>query len=253
MNYHIFLSLVLLPVLASGAQLYRKNEEIKESGMYYQTYFNSCPRQHVGKLVLEIINELRSDPSLIKIKRKMKEEKWEQRYFLSSYEIKVDPIRNMVGLKFQCPHPIFRVHQVGNLQDAFESVLVDNGDLFDTTYEYLYYEDKNKSKDLPYLSLPSPISQNTDLAKEIAILQKKYGQFFKTNLSEIIINESNEMTLIFSHEQGSSAAFLGKTPWDEKVQRLQKIIAHFSHLRKIPSHINLLNPKKVVVKFSYNF
>ena len=48
----------------------------------------------------------------------------------------------------------------------------------------------------------------------------------------------------------ATSVFMGADLWEEKLTKLTKIVGYVSKNKRYPSSINLLNAKKVVVKFS---
>ena len=73
---------------------------------------------------------------------------------------------------------------------------------------------------------------------------------FRKRISEVILNKNGELTIILSLRGQPSSVFLGNTLWEEKTNKLFKIVKYMRKKRKIPAIINLTNSKKVVVKFT---
>jgi hypothetical protein len=72
----------------------------------------------------------------------------------------------------------------------------------------------------------------------------------RSKLSEIIVNESNNLTIILSVQGHPSSVFMGNSFWSEKIEKLDKIVSYMEAKKKVPAVINLTNDKKVVVKFN---
>jgi len=89
-----------------------------------------------------------------------------------------------------------------------------------------------------------------DIQQRITKIISNLDLVFRKNLSEVIVNDSSELTMILSLKGQPSSVFLGADEWDLKVEKLTKIVGYMSKGKKIPTIINLTNPKKVVVKFN---
>ena len=77
-----------------------------------------------------------------------------------------------------------------------------------------------------------------------------FDHSFKDSLSEIILDDDKKLTMIFSINRRPSSAFLGSDFWNQKVEKLAKVIEYMKKKNTIPAVINLTNSKKIVVKFS---
>ncbi|MDC1173862.1 cell division protein FtsQ/DivIB [Bacteriovoracaceae bacterium] len=133
--------------------------------------------------------------------------------------------------------------------DSYEAILVDNGELFDPTYEVLLRTEKKLKGQLPYFALPvGEIDKN--IQKEVSHIVKKMSKNFRKKISEVILNDNKDLTIILSINGGPSSVFIGKEDWDEKVEKLKKIVSYMESKKKMPAIINLTNSKKVVVKFN---
>ena len=76
-------------------------------------------------------------------------------HFISSYEIKFNPVKKFLDIKLDCPIPLMRVQiYKSNGQESYEALLVDNGKLFDPTYEEILENDRKLQYDLPSLAIP---------------------------------------------------------------------------------------------------
>ena len=109
--------------------------------------------------------------------------------------------------------------------------------------------EKKISQHLPLLALSTDVLEGnapTDLAQFI----KKIEDDLRRQISEIIINKNNDLTIIFALGGKATSVFLGPDLWEEKLTKLTKIVGYVGRNKRYPSSINLVNPKKVVVKFS---
>jgi hypothetical protein len=117
--------------------------------------------------------------------------------------------------------------------------------------------DKKLTHKLPFLALPDPDGEiNAGVKNQISsitTLIRKMEPKFRHNLSELIVNDSEELTIILSIKGKTSSVFLGSNEWNTKVMKLQKIMAYMKSEKRIPTIINLTNAKKVVVKFNDKF
>ena len=91
---------------------------------------------------------------------------------------------------------------------------------------------------------------NSQINMKLTSLLNGLEESFVQEISEVILNEKEELTIILSVGRKPSSAFLGKDYWSEKVGKLEQIISHLEKKKTIPAVINLTNSKKVIVKFS---
>ena len=219
----------------------------------YRTYFAQCPSRVVGKLALQLVKVFEQEGSLKSVKEKLLKDNLKERYYLSSYRINYNPLTKLLRFSFECPSPLMKVQiYKGGGVESYSAILVDNGQLFDPIYEVLLRSEKILKGTLPSLALPlGGLDQKTQ--SNIAQLVKTMNMFLRKNLSEVIINEENDLTAIFSIKNRASSAFLGRDNWNEKSKKLQKIMDYMVKKKKIPSIINLTNVRKIVVKFSDKF
>lgn len=221
----------------------------KERTVRYQTSFGQCPSESTGKLTLKLIEKFEETKSLKSLKNLIVDDKLEQKYFLSSYKVKYNPVTNFLMLTFACPVPLMKVHVYKeNGVENYEAILVSGGKLFDPTYEVLLRAEKKLKRSLPFFALPVE-ELDTDLKVEIASIMSRLDSKFRHKIAEVIFSDSKQLTFIMSLRGHSSSAFLGKEDWYEKVVKLKKIVNHMEKSRKIPSVINITNKQKVVVKF----
>ncbi len=223
---------------------------IETAKVKYRTFFGKCPSKVVGKLTIGLVKEFEKKFSLKDVKEKIIKERVVEKHFLSKYSIDYDPIKKFIKFSFDCPSPLLRVQiYKKNGFDYYSAILVDNGELFDPTYEVLLKSEKKLSYLLPNLALPvGDLKKETQL--KITNLVKDMDVSFRNQISEIIYSDNKDLTFILSIKGHPSSVFLGKMEWEEKVQKLTKIISYMGEQKKVPAIINLTNPKKVVVKFT---
>ena len=133
--------------------------------------------------------------------------------------------------------------------EYYTAILVDNGKLFDPTYEYILETEKKLKTKLPSLALPvGEIDKSIQM--KITKMVKNLDVEFRKKISEIILGDDKKLTIIVSNRGKPTSAFFGIDKWELKSKKLKKIISYMSKKKKTPSIINLTNDKKVVVKFS---
>jgi hypothetical protein len=57
---------------------------------------------------------------------------------------------------------------------------------------------------------------------------------------------------VFALGGKATSVFMGADLWEDKLVKLSKIIGYVQQNKRYPGSINLVNAKKVVVKFSEN-
>ncbi|MCK6595109.1 MAG: cell division protein FtsQ, partial [Bacteriovoracaceae bacterium] len=215
----------------------------------YRSSLGQCPNRPAGNMALSVMETFEQTGSLRDVKKKIVQEKWNEKYFVSDYKISYDPYSKILNLNFECPKPLMKVQiYKANGIDSYEAVLVDNGELYDPTYEVLLRSENKLTGNLPYLALPVGEMENKTQV-EITQLVKSLREELRKKLSEIILNDQKELTVILSINGYPSSVFLGLDEWSEKITKLDKIVNFLETKEKIPAVINLTNSKKVVVKF----
>ena len=225
----------------------RKQKKIK-----YRTNFGSCPSRSAGQMTLKLIKTFEETGSLKKVKEEIIAQSIPEHHFVSKYKISYDPLKNMLRFNIDCPTPLMKVQiYKDNGVDSYEAILVDNGELFDPTYEVLLRTEKKLSKSLPYLAIPVG-DFSADTQGEITRVINGMDDKFRRKISEVILNDKGELTVILSLRGNPSSVFMGKDEWLTKTEKLKKIVNYMEANKKIPAIINLTNSKKVVVKFNSN-
>ncbi len=231
-------------LLASWSSVTKNVGNIK-----YKTFFGNCPSRSVGTVTLGLVKEFEKKQSLRDIKAMIVENKLQEKYFFVDYRIKYDYFNKELHFSYICPKALLKV-QIYNskYEDNYQAVLVQNGKLFDPTYEVLLKEEGKIDHDLPLLALPNG-SLDPKMLKRISTLMEKVKAGYYRKISELIINKDEGLTMILSVKNSPSSIFFGKKDWVKKLVKLQKIISYMEAKSKIPSIINLTNDKKIVVKF----
>ena len=219
----------------------------------YRSNLGKCPTRPAGTMALQVVKTFEQTQSLRDVKLKILSEKWSEKYFVSDYKIKYDPFSKVLDLSFNCPEPLMKVQIYRkDSADSYEAILVDNGQLFDPTYEVLLRAEKKLTHDLPYLSMPiGEMEDNIQI--DVTNLVKEMRPGLRSKLSEVILNDSKELTIILSINGHPSSVFMGLGEWSDKLVKLDKIVNYMELKEKIPAIINLTNSKKVVVKFNDKF
>lgn len=219
----------------------------------YRSNLGKCPTRPAGTMALQVVKTFEQSHSLRDVKLKIVNEKWSDKYFVSDYKISYDPFSKVLDLNFNCPEPLMKVQLYKNgSADSYEAILVDNGQLYDPTYEALLKSEKKLTHDLPYLALP--VGEMEDkVQSDVTALVKDMRPGLRSKLSEVILNDNKELTIILSVNGHPSSVFLGPDDWGEKMGKLDKIVNYMELKEKVPAIINLTNSKKVVVKFKDKF
>ena len=219
----------------------------------YRTNFGYCPARVAGGLVLDLVKTFEQTTSLRTLKQRILEEKLDKKYFLSHYTITYDPFKGFLSFIFQCPKPLMKVQiYKEDHPSPYEAVLVDTGELYDAAYETMLKSEKKLKDDLPHLALP--VGEMDEKAQvKITNLILSVESSFRKKISEIILAKNGDLTIIMSILGRPSSVFIGNDEWDQKMVKLQRLVEYVRKKHKVPVIINLVNPKKVVVKFNDKF
>jgi hypothetical protein len=230
-----------------------KTKTTKKKSIKYRTNFGQCPSRVAGSLVLKVIKSFEERMSLKDVKKLILVNKLQEKHYISSYKIDYDPLTKLLDMRFECPKPLMKVQiYKKNGLESYEAILVDSGKLLDPTYEVLLRAEKKLTRELPYLAIPVGRMEEP-LRKEVASLVSSMPKPIQKNLSEIILNAENELTVILSISGHPSSVFLGDDDWGVKMERLYKIVNYMSKKNRMPAIINITNAEKVVVKFNDRF
>lgn len=252
MRFSLTKSLSIIALLTARSALADLPFEEKKSNMIYQTSFGHCPNRPAGEFVLRITKAFEESHSLKTVKERIIQEKLREKHFVSEYQIQYDPFRQTLKMNFDCPRPLMKVEIYKNEQgDSYEAILVENGDLYDPSYETLLRSEHQLNHDLPSLALPIK-EMEKDVQKEVTQLIKTIPELFLRKFSEVIVGEEKKLIIILSIKNQPCSAFLGNDAWPEKIESLRRIVTHLEAQGKVPATIDLTNAKKVVVKFKDN-
>jgi hypothetical protein len=217
----------------------------------YRADWDNCPSKTTGKIIIELLAEFEKNKSLVEVKKFILFNKIEEKYFFSDYKIDYNILAKSLDFKFKCSNPIakMKVYTTGHDQ-SYSVILTESGDLLDPQYEVLLRSENKLKGDLPLLVVNFELIQSRLQVFEIVDFIKTLTPVIYHQISEIIINESKEMTLILSFKNRPSSVFLGDTDWKLKIEQLMKIYNYMQTNNRIPSIVNLSNSKKIVVKFT---
>ena len=218
----------------------------------YVIHSGQCPKIHVGKLALSIIKSYDEGKSLLAIKEQMLAEGLVEKYFLKDFHILLNPISKEFQFQFECPRPLLKAQIYDRkLKKSYLGVLGDHGEMMDPSFEVTLRQEKMLDNKLPFMA----INWDDLVAKKqikIVKLLDLFSAKLKSNLSEVILNSEDELTLILKSKSKGVSVFMGDDAWDLKLDKLTKVLNHFEKLDRMPTLVNLASVKKVVVKFDAN-
>ena len=131
----------------------------------------------------------------------------------------------------------------------YTSILADDGKMYDPAYEVLLRAEGLLKGELSHMAVPLNALQSADSGSIIQTI-KQLNNFIRERLSEVILNNKGELTVILSINGHTATAFMGSDEWKTKFKKLTKIVKYFEDRQKVPTLLNLTNVKKIVVKFS---
>lgn len=237
--------LAFVPVLA----LATIPAQFTQNSLRYRTSFGECPTKSSGELAILVMREFEKTRSLMAVKEKILSEKWDEKYFLSYYSIKFNPLSQTVKMNFDCPEPLVRVQVYrDNGKEHYSAVMVRTGKLLDPSYEMILKAEKKLKVDLPSLAIPVKDLEG-EVHANFTRFATKLSPSIRQKISEIIINDNKELSVVLALGRKTTSVFMGTDLWETKLEKLEKIISYVDKSEKFPSTINLTNAKKVVVKF----
>lgn len=243
----ILVSFLILYPFVSQANV---PDSFTQKNINYRTYFGECPSKSSGMLTLILMKEFEKSKSLKDVKEKIIQEKLDEKYFLSDYRISYNPVIKTLKVHLECPEPLAKVQVYKpNGEEHYSAILGENAKMYEPQYENLMKAEKRLTHHLPLLAISMDQLEGSapiDLAQFI----KKMEVDLRSQISEIIISKNNELTIIFALGGKATSVFMGTDLWDEKLSKLTKIVGYVGKNKRFPSSINLVNSKKVVVKFS---
>jgi hypothetical protein len=244
--------LILVSFLSFISLSLRANvpENFTQKNINYRTYFGECPSKSSGMLTLILMKEFEKAKSLKDVKEKILNEKLDEKYFLSDYRISYNPVIKTLRIHLECPEPLAKVQVYKpNGQEHYSAILGDNARMYEPHYENLIKTEKKINLHLPLIALTMEQLEK-GAPTELAHLIKRMEVGLRNQISEIIMSKNSELTIIFALGGKATSAFMGADLWEEKLTKLVKVIGYVGKNKRYPSSINLVNSKKVVVKFS---
>lgn len=238
--------LILLPAIVIA----NVPDKFTQRNINYRTYFGECPSKSSGMLTLILMKEFEKNKSLKDVKEKILSEKLDEKYFLSDYKISYNPVINTLKINLECPEPLAKVQVYkANGQEHFSAILASNAKTYEPHYENLMKAEKRLSYNLPLLAITMEQMEGT-APTDLASFIKKLDKDLRGQISEIILSKNNDLTIIFALGGKATSVFMGADLWEEKLTKLSKVVGYVGKNKRYPTSINLVNSKKVVVKFS---
>lgn len=242
--------LVSIAILLPLTVLSNVPDKFTQKNINYRTYFGECPSKSSGMLTLILMKEFEKSHSLKDVKEKMINEKLDEKYFLSNYRISYNPVIKTLRIQLDCPEPLAKVQVYKpNGEEHYSAILGDNAKMYEPHYENLMKAEKRLNHHLPLLAITTEQLEG-NAPTDVAAFIKKMEVDLRKQISEIIISKNNELTIIFALGGKATSVFMGADLWEEKLTKLAKIVGYVGKNKRYPSSINLVNSKKVVVKFS---
>lgn len=245
-----FFLVSVLGLLSSSLVFASVPDSFTQKTIRYQTFIGECPSKSAGMLSLIIMKEFEREHSLKDVKERMLTEKLDEKFFLSDYRISFNPVIKSLKIHLECPEPLAKVQVYKpNGEEHYSAILGANARLYEPQYENLMKAEGKLSHNLPLLAMSTEQLEGaapTALAGFIKAMEPELRQ----KVSEIIISKNNELTIVFALGRKATSVFMGADLWEEKLMKLTKIVDYVNKNRRFPTSINLVNAKKVVVKFS---
>lgn len=244
--WSILLVSILIPVSVLGA----KPDSFSQKDVKYRTYIGECPSKSSGMFGIIVMKEFEKNHSLRDVKEKILKEKLDEKFFLSDYRISYNPVIKTLKIRLECPEPLAKVQVYkSNGEEHYSAILGENARLYEPQYENLMKAEKKIRHNLPLLALTMDQIEG-DAPTTLSRFIKAMDADLHRTISEMIINKNDELTIVFSLGGKATSVFMGADLWEEKLTKLSKIVGFVKDSKRYPSSINLVNAKKVVVKFS---
>jgi len=251
-SYKLYKPLIILLVILLNSICYSssKTPTFSNTKTKYSLSWGSCPIKTSGDFAIMLAREFDQHTSLYKLRETIEKEHWKEKFYLSSYTIDYNFWENKLIFKFQCPKPLLKIQvYLQGTSQYYSGILVENGEIFDPQYEIELRRENNLKDRLPFFSISEEHVKNQKHHKIVEFM-KLYPVNLSTKLSEVILNNNNELTLIMSKKNKALSVFLGSDYWDEKLTKLLAVDKYFLNLTNYPTQMNLTSLKKIVVKFS---
>lgn len=244
------LTLVFIIHLFGGQAHAGISNKFNQKNISYKTYLGECPTKSSGMLAVILMKEFEKNYSLRDVKEKILTEKLDEKYFLSDYRISYNPVIKTLKINFECSAPIAKIQVYrSNGQEHYSAILAENAKIYEPQYEILMRLEKKLNNPLPHVALTMEQVESSitkDLSRFILLIDSD----LRNRVSEIIVNKNSELTMILAMNGKATTVFLGADMWEEKLTKLSKLVGYVGRNKRYPSSINLINAKKVVVKFS---
>jgi hypothetical protein len=250
MRIFLLVSLSILSGLSAAAGL--PAESFKQKEIKYRNYFGECPSKSSANFALAVMREFEKRQSLKDVKEKILNDKLDEKNFLSDYRISYNPVIKTLNIRLECPEPMAKVQVYRvNGDEQYSAVLAENGRLYDPGYENLMKVEKKLAHNLPLLAISTEQLEG-DAPANLAHFIKLMEKDLRSQVSEIIFGKENDLTIVFALGGKATSVFMGADLWEEKLTKLTKVVGYIGKNKRYPRSINLVNAKKVVVKFSDN-
>lgn len=246
------LFLVSLSILLSSSVFAGVPDKFTQKNIHYRTYIGECPSKSAGSFAMIVMKEFEKKHSLKDVKEKILDEKLDEKHFLSDYRISYNPVIKTLKIDLECPQPLVKVQVYkSNGEEHYSAILGDNAKMYEPGFENLMKAEKKLTHNLPALAI-STHQLEGDAPTNLAQFIKSMEKDLRNQISEIILSKNNELTIIFALGGRATSVFMGSDLWEEKLVKLTKVIGYVQKSKRYPGSINLVNSKKVVVKFSDN-
>ena len=243
-------SILLVSILIPASVFAAKSDSFTQKDVKYRTYTGECPSKSSGMFGILVMKEFEKNHSLKDVKERILKEKLDEKFFLSDYRISYNPVVKTLRIRLECPEPLAKVQVYkSNGEEHYSAILGSNSKLYEPQYENLMKAEKKIKTNLPLLALTMEQIES-DAPTTLSRFIKAMDGDLRRTISEMILSKNNDLTIVFSLGGKATSVFMGADLWEEKLNKLTKIVGFVKDSKRYPSSINLVNAKKVVVKFS---
>jgi hypothetical protein len=243
-------SILLVSILIPASAFAAKPQSFTQKDVNYRTYIGECPSKSAGMFGILVMKEFEKNRSLKDVKERILKEKLDEKFFLSDYRISYNPVVKTLRIRLECPEPLAKVQVYkSNGEEHYSAILGSNSKLYEPQYENLMKAEKKIKTNLPLLALTMNQIES-DAPTTLARFIKAMDRDLRRTISEMILSQNDDLTIVFSLGGKATSVFMGSDLWEEKLTKLTKIVGFVLEKKRYPTSINLVNAKKVVVKFS---
>ena len=243
-------SILLVSILIPASVLAAKPQSFTQKDVNYRTYIGECPSKSAGMFGILVMKEFEKNRSLKDVKERILKEKLDEKFFLSDYRISYNPVVKTLRIRLECPEPLAKVQVYkSNGEEHYSAILGSNSKLYEPQYENLMKAEKKIKTNLPLLALRMDQIES-DAPTTLARFIRAMDRDLRRTISEMILSQNDDLTIVFSLGGKATSVFMGSDLWEEKLTKLTKIVGFVQEKKRYPTSINLVNAKKVVVKFS---